>query len=422
MAKKATTRKVSKSAVADLSTTTLLKVEDELKKLRVEYTRKTSSIIVPSVGITLYFDSIAKKVIGLKGDKEVYAQADVKKVSTLFSKDVKPTSSVEKTKEKTIKDKKVKKSVLEVRAEKAAIAEAKKQVKKEAKPKQEPKEKYVELVEESPVLKTIIKKSCEPVELVSIKDMSNQKIEGYMGVMNLEQKKVVSIVSDTYNLLPNKVIVDPVLQWLEQNKIKYTMDKFTYVTDQRMRLHLTFPEFKIKDDSKDGILASVFLHNSYNQIESYRLVAGGMRQVCSNGMIIGTVIKKLSVIHQATNIKEISIANIESVLGGFASNTKHVEARIIEMIQQKAVVKDILSITKNLEPRITAYLLEKLGLCEMGMATSQAVAVLDDLNEKQTLKQSMYDVYNILTYYVSHLMQQRYRTDFLMKFSKKFEI
>lgn len=394
----------NKSNLKDLTFKALNLVEEFLKANKISYSRKVSSVVVPEHSITIYYDSIAKKTVVLKGDKEVLATTKVSGLSSVFK--------IAETKKESVKKSSSKKEPVKKSSSKKEAGTVK---------STEPRAKFVEQPIETVEPKGIVKFASQPVELCSIKDMSNKVIEGYKGVLNTSQGRVVSVVSDTYNLLPNKTVVDPVLNFLEKEKIKYSFDRFTYVTDQRMRLHFTFPEIKISDDTKDGILASVFLHNSYNQAESYRLVAGGMRQVCSNGMVIGTVVKKLKIIHQATNIVEISTANIDSILNGYASNTKLIEAHIKEMIAEKITVKQITELTKKLEPRIIQYVLIKLGLVDMGMSTAQALDALADFNEKQILKQNQWELYNILTYYASHILNQRYRTDYFTKFSKIFK-
>lgn len=265
----------------------------------------------------------------------------------------------------------------------------------------------------------LIKLASEPVELVELKH-DKIPIEGYRGVLNTKRGKVVSVVSDSYRLLPNKVVLDPVLNYLEKKNINYTLDRFSYVTEQRMQIHFTFPDIKIKDDTKEGILGGMFLHNSYNSTESYRMLAGGIRQVCSNGLILGNVLSKIRIIHQAKNIQEIAVANLEAVFDGFYNNTDKIEQTIKNMITEKATVKLLIEASKKVELRIIAHVMRELGLLEEEEHNAKVPAILADLNPKQVLKQNVYQVYNLFTRFISHQTLQRYRLEYLNAVSKFF--
>jgi len=275
-------------------------------------------------------------------------------------------------------------------------------------------------VEEKVNGSSLIKIASQPVELITLKDAKNHLVKGFMGVYNISEKEVVSVVSDTYKLLPNKQIIDPVLNFLEKENVKYYFDRFSWVSERRMRLHFTFPDFKIKDDTKEGIISSVFLHNSYDMIESFRMEVGAMRQVCSNGMVIGKLLKRIKVVHRAENIQEISVAHINSIINGFWDNNVAIEAYIKQMVAEKVTMKFLAKLSTKVEGKIFSHLMKSVGLVDADTKNRDVVRNIKDFDPNQIIGQNQWQVYNILTQYVSHITLQRYRLDYLRRISRFF--
>ena len=267
---------------------------------------------------------------------------------------------------------------------------------------------------------SMVRTASAPVELITLKDSHNHLVKGFMGVYNIPMKEVVSVVSDTYKLLPNKQIIDPVLNFLEKEKIKYHFDRFSWISSRRMRLHFTFPEYKIKDDSKEGIISSVFLHNSYDMIESFRMEVGAMRQICSNGMVIGKLLKRIKVVHRAENIQEIAVANINSIIKGFWDNNVAIEAYIKQMIAEKTTMKMLVKLSTKVEGKIFAHLMKSIGLADADTSNRDVIRNIKEFDPNQIVGQNQWQIYNILTQYISHITLQRYRVDYLRRVSRFF--
>ena len=85
----------------------------------------------------------------------------------------------------------------------------------------------------------------------------------YKAIVRNDNNSLISIVNKNYKLVPNAELIDQVMEQLERTDQRYEIDNHhSFVTDKRMRLHITFPELLINDDSDDGIVLSLFLHNS----------------------------------------------------------------------------------------------------------------------------------------------------------------
>lgn len=266
----------------------------------------------------------------------------------------------------------------------------------------------------------LTKLASAPVELVSLKDNHNQIIKGFKGVYNLSMKEVVSVVSDTYNLLPNKQIIDPILNFFEKEQIHYYFDRFSWVNSRRMRLHFTFPEFKICDDTQEGILSSVFLHNSYDMIESFRMDVGGMRQICSNGMIIGKLLGRLKIIHKADNIQERAVGGISSILGFLSGNVAGVEEHIKQMIAERPTMRFLIQLSTKMERKIFVHVMRSIGLANVDTKHRDVIRMLKEFDPNQIVGQNQWQVYNLITEYISHTSYQRYRVDYIRRISRLF--
>ncbi|MGB5849877.1 MAG: hypothetical protein WBH40_15405, partial [Ignavibacteriaceae bacterium] len=105
---------------------------------------------------------------------------------------------------------------------------------------------------------------------------SSEKLAGqYKAVVRKDNNSLISIVNKNYKLVPNKELIDQLMAQLERTDQRYEIDQHhSFVRDNRMRLHITFPELLIKDDSDDGIILSLYLHNSYDMSEGVRMFWG----------------------------------------------------------------------------------------------------------------------------------------------------
>lgn len=409
-------RQKAKTVNKNYASDQLKKILAELDKAKIEYKKKSNAINIAQDAAldghvySIYFDGIGNKFVLL--DTTTKVEITENKYPGAVVKVLKPLLGLK------VENKKAKKAT-KTAAKKGSKPKKEKVEKEPRRTKAQLRQEKNVVIEDIPFTQnSIVKKACEPVKLITLKDSENVLVPGFMGVKNEKKNEVVSVVSDTYNLLPNKVVLDPVLDYFEQNNIKYKMDRFTYVTDERMRIHFTFPDIKIKDDTKRGILSSIFMHNSYNMLEAFRFVAGAMRQVCSNGMIIGDVVSRVKVVHKASNINEISVAHVKALLDGFHDNMPKIEARIKEMIDQKTSMELLMRLSRALDNKVFSHLMRTLGLADEETSNRDIVREAKDLAGQPDLDTTMWETYNILTDYISHYIQQRYRVDYLRRLSK----
>jgi hypothetical protein len=161
-----------------------------------------------------------------------------------------------------------------------------------------------------------------------------------------------------------------------------------------MRLQVTFPDLTL-NDGKSDIALSLFLHNSYDSSEGVRMHWGAIiRGICSNRMVFGEVLSKF----YSKHTKGINLNNLKE--------------QVESTYSQIPVIKERITILQNLDttPTLTDEIKKKLG-----KKASAYVA-------EQPSLENQWMLYNILTYYISHLVDKRMRAAYQMKVSRLFKL
>jgi Domain of unknown function (DUF932) len=220
------------------------------------------------------------------------------------------------------------------------------------------------------------------------------KTAEYKAIVRPDQNKLVSIMQDSYKLVSNHDVIMPLLEQLNNLDTNWFFDNsHSFVNSKRMRLQVTFPDLTLNDGRSD-IALSLFLHNSYDGSEGIRIFWGAIRGICSNGMVFGEVLAKF----YSKHTKNINISNLKEQLEETYEKIPVIKQRI-EILQSMKVSKGI---AEEVEHR-------------MGKTIYKYV-------EEQTHPANQWILYNILTYYVSHLIDKRMRAYYQMKISGLFQL
>ena len=201
-------------------------------------------------------------------------------------------------------------------------------------------------------------------------------------------------MQDSYKLIPNSEVILPLLEQLHELDTKWQIDdSHSFVNSKRMRVQVTFPDLTLNDGRSD-IALSLFLHNSYDGSEGVRMFWGAIRGICSNGMVFGKVLSRF----YSKHTKGIDLGNLKQQL---------------EMTyNQIPVIKDRIDILQNLKvpKELTDEVEQKLG-------KTVAAHV-----EEQPTPANQWVLYNILTYYISHVIEKRMRAAYQWKVSSIFNL
>lgn len=208
--------------------------------------------------------------------------------------------------------------------------------------------------------------------------------------------EVVSIVRRTYQLVPNRVLILPFLEQISKLRTRWYIDpSHSFVQPNRMRLQITFPDV-YASDRESRIPLSVYLHNSHDQSEGIRLYWGAIRAVCTNGMIMGEVLGKIYARHTKGFQPELVHRQFENV----SENIQRVEERI-RQLDSMPVDADVMTKVQQ----------------ALGKRRLEEIVATDTLPDM-----SQWDLYNKITWLVSHSVDKPARADLQLKTSQVFAL
>ena len=238
-------------------------------------------------------------------------------------------------------------------------------------------------------------------------------VDGYKSIIRVDTNEVVSIVKNTYQLTPNKDIIDQFLGEVDKYDNKWEIEpNHSYVNNKRMRLDILFKD-KYLDDSNGNstrIYMGLSLQNSYDQSCGKRIILCGLREICTNGSVFWGKGKMLyakhigngSMFHLATGFKKI------------LENIPILQERITHLKRVFNTSVLIESIEKKLSKSILSLSLQNL------LSESEIKKVVED-HESNIVNQ--WHLYNTLTYYVTHqITDARLRGPYQESISRIFQL
>lgn len=218
----------------------------------------------------------------------------------------------------------------------------------------------------------------------------------FKSIVRSDTGQIISVMRDSYRLIPNQVIIESLMHQLENIDCKYVIDKqHSYVDNSKMRLNVLLPDFNF-NDHESKILLGIMVSNSYDGSESYRRQNFLYRQICSNGMMAKSLLDETSRKHtrsfEAVELQD----NIETSVKKFPI----LQMKITELMNTKVTKKIRQQIEQRLGKTVSDYLksVEKKG------------------------KDNLYDVYHHLTYWASHICNSKMQMQYHAEISKLFQM
>ncbi len=221
-----------------------------------------------------------------------------------------------------------------------------------------------------------------------------EAISGYKAIVapNGSSEKVISVVKNSYKLVPNKELIEPFMDQVSKLGVRWKIDSsHSFCQINRMRFQITFPDILVKDQESD-IALSLFLHNSYDQSEGIRLFWGAIRSVCTNGMVFGNLLGSF----YSRHTKGFDFEDIYTHFGKASDNIHEVQHRINHM-QEIPVDQELMDDLQRV----------------LGKRRMQDIIHTDRVPEK-----SQWDLLNDITYYISHDVEVEKRAKLQLGISK----
>ncbi|MEQ9091409.1 MAG: DUF932 domain-containing protein [Balneola sp.] len=232
--------------------------------------------------------------------------------------------------------------------------------------------------------------------IINLENQDSFLPNGYKAIVREDTNEVISIVKDTYKIVKNSDLIDQLLCQLATCGQSFKIDpSHSFVSNERMRLQITFPELKLRDRDSD-IALSAFIHNSYDQSEGVRFYFGAIRAICSNGMIFGEILSK----YYSRHTSGFSFED----LGAKLSEAREFFPELQERINRLEILRVDEQLVENVSTKISKRLAE------------QAIA------QEEIGRISQWQLLNRITNHISHEMEPRLQARYQDKVSKVFAL
>lgn len=143
---------------------------------------------------------------------------------------------------------------------------------------------------------------------------------------------------------------------------------------------------------------SLFLHNSYDGSEGVRLFWGAIREICTNGLVFGTLLSK----YYRRHTSKLDISNLKQQLESTYDKIPILKHRI-QILQDTKVT-----------PKFRRDVEDQMG--------KKIVKYIDEQEKKNKRAASLWILFNIVTYYISHMIERRLRADYQLQASRLFQL
>lgn len=232
--------------------------------------------------------------------------------------------------------------------------------------------------------------------LIDIQEPQSFLPNEYKAIVREDTNQVISIVKQSYKLVPNATLIDKLLRELAMCGHTFRFNRqHSYVDNNRLRLQMTFPELLLQDSESD-IALSAYLHNSYDQSEGVRFIFGSIRYICSNGCVFGEVLSR----YYSRHTKGFSFEILRQKLSQATEFFPDIQERINRL--------ESLPVDETLVERVSEKISKRL-----------AEQVIE---EHEIGRISQWKLYNRLTNYASHELDPAYAARYQHNISNVFNL
>jgi hypothetical protein len=212
-------------------------------------------------------------------------------------------------------------------------------------------------------------------------------IEDYKAVVRSKDRQVLGVSTTKYGVLPNQQAFDMVFDAIEKmglnaNVVDCTMNGKL----SRVRATIEFPDIQVDPGDGHKLVYRAVISNSYDGGTQFGFQHGAFRLVCTNGMIIGTMIENF----QRRHTENLHL-NFEEVLHRFH--------KIVAMAP--TIMLDGTQKFLNTSPKLQAAELSEL-LANVGKIPAKYTKGFMEKMVGETGFINWWDAYNAYTDMISH--------------------
>ena len=149
-------------------------------------------------------------------------------------------------------------------------------------------------------------------------DKWNVKLDtGYKFIVREDTGDVLSCMTNDYRTVTNKQVIDTAKPILKAHGAKLK-EAVTFGEGQRTTWKWIIPDVKVKVMKDDYVSPEIIIRNSYDGSLQVHVLSGAFRLVCSNGLVIGTVISNHNHKHSVYNN---SLDKLDEAIEGTVTTT-----------------------------------------------------------------------------------------------------
>jgi hypothetical protein len=219
---------------------------------------------------------------------------------------------------------------------------------------------------------------------------------GKKAVINAETNEVLSIVSDRYELTYHEDVIN-------------TFDSIEEIVREDIKLSedggIMFAKYNLPNHGKDSheirigetVKFSLRVFNSYNLMTSRGVELIAHNLICNNGMVVPKHVATISFRHMNNN----GMAHLGGRIGQYTNDM----ADIVNVWKHWLTIKPE-------ESKIRGF------VHELPLGTEE---IVDGLLNEMVTKTTLWDIYNVLTYYITHQMENRGKNKIANQRKKAYE-
>lgn len=229
----------------------------------------------------------------------------------------------------------------------------------------------------------------DAVYTVNPQTLSFDAIEGKACVKRSDTGKVLSVVSENYQILPNVDVVDRTTNALKDLGLQYKADFMSINDDCKFhaRFEIMNPEFTFMPDGHK-ITSFIDVLNSYDKSSSVIVSDGYRRMVCRNGMLGMVTSDRKSIVHYGEG------EMVFDVMAGIQETIESIHASI-QFFQELAS-----SPIKDVHATIDFFKEKEIIKGRSGDAFLELLATPD--NHVGRSNETLFDFYNCFTEMLTH--------------------
>jgi len=222
-------------------------------------------------------------------------------------------------------------------------------------------------------------------------------VDGHKALVDMDAERTYAIVSDRYKLIPHQEVVDNLNQICEAFPEYGTPTREVWLSNYgaRMKCRWTFPiDFEIKPG--DIVHPTIEAMASFDTTLAQKMLVGGFRLVCSNGMVVGKILGE----YKRKHTEGLNLKRAKNILSSGMASYSEANQLWQSYAEREALMTEVFAY------EVLPFQAEEKAAIEREIKSKGKVLAWDeDDKTKRKVQINAWEVYNILTAQTSHTVK-----------------